>query len=388
MVNGQKKYALYLLSAIFVLTMNSIVHAALTGQCSTCHTMHNSQDNNVMVNRTFGTDETTDVKEFLLRGTCLGCHGSGTVNASGVDPVTKAPQVYHDGSGGSPDLAGGNFAYIDGTIGSGPSNKKGHNIRDLGNLDNPGQPPGRRHNIIDIDVKVVGEDKGLTCSGQFGCHGIRSPQVNKFTAMKGAHHGNVDGELSTANTVANSYRFLYNVIGLENTTASKWQNVNASNHNEYYGAIEPMDYEAFGCVTCHESGTNYNRPKSKTMSGFCATCHGYFHLVDSLGYALDTTGSGIGDDENSPFNRHPTDVLVKKNGGEYADISGYSVVTPVARTTPPAAIDTGVSGTDAVMCLSCHGAHATDFYKMMRWDIKGSLATAISGCGNCHTSKN
>jgi predicted CXXCH cytochrome family protein len=40
------------------------------------------------------------------------------------------------------------------------------------------------------------------------------------------------------------------------------------------------------------------------------------------------------------------------------------------------------------MCLSCHGAHATDYYKILRWDYRSSvLSTAISGCIVCHTSK-
>jgi len=332
-----------------------------------------------MVNHIYPS-ETTDTKEYLLRGTCLGCHARNTVNR--IEPIgtTDVPQVLHSDP---VDLAGGNFIYqIGGGKGGAGSDKKGHNLVDfgVGNLDTPAQPSGRRHDIANIDIS-------FTCAGTHGCHGIRGNQGNGLTAMKGAHHGNVDGQLGTADTVANSYRFLYYVIGLENTNtgASKWRNVNASNHNEYYGANEPMDFDDNGCDTCHETNLN-NRPFNKTMSGFCATCHGYFHLFDD-----DFGNEGVSSNDLappfSPFKRHPTDVVLP-GGGEYAAIAGYSIVTPVARTTPPAVIDPGVSGSDAVMCLSCHGAHATNFYKMLRWDIKGPLATAISGCGNCHTGKN
>ncbi len=384
MLNGKKKYVFCFFAMICVLMMTSMVYAVLSGQCSTCHTMHNKQNNLAMVNLIVGS-ETTDAKQYLLRGTCLGCHASGNVNASGVDPVTNAPQIYHNGSGGAPDLAGGNFAYIDGTKGSGASDKKGHNIKDFGSFDNPSQPPGRRHDIAGINTTI--NNTGFTCAGTHGCHGIRGNQGNGLTAMKGAHHGNVDGALGTADIVANSYRFLYYVIGLENTTASKWQNVNAANHNEYYGATSPMDFDSSGCQTCHDLSTNNNRPNNKTMSGFCATCHGYFHLFDS---SSGGAREGISADKIapfSPFKRHPTDVQLPGTG-EYSSYTTYDVVTPVARTSPPVSIGAGVTGSDAVMCLSCHGAHATDYYKMMRWDIKGSLATAISGCGNCHTGKN
>ncbi len=376
-----KNILFYGFTGLLFLMMSTMVHAVMSGQCSNCHTMHNRQDGNVMVTLKRPA-ESTDAKEYLLRGTCLGCHAQNTVNRIEDLGGTDVPQVYHKDPGG--DLAGGNFAYIDGTWGSGASNKKGHNLVDFGTMDTPGQPPGRRHNIANINTS-------FTCAGALGCHGIRGDQGNGLTAMKGAHHNNVDGQLSTADTVANSYRFLYYVIGMENPTAaqaSKWRNVNATNHNEYYGADTPMDFESSFCQTCHDLLTDNNRPENKTMSGFCATCHGYFHFVDGDPYGLDPDGDGIGDDKFSPFKRHPTDIVLP-NRGEYTSVVSYDVLTPVARTSPPASIDAGVTlDSDAVMCLSCHGAHATDFYKMLRWDIKGSLLTAISGCDNCHTSKN
>jgi cytochrome c553 len=67
----------------------------------------------------------------------------------------------------------------------------------------------------------------------------------------------------------------------------------------------------------------------------------------------------------------------------------------VARTDVSAVSDTvnpGGTTDDIVMCLSCHGAHATNFYKLMRWDYNGDeggdLAEQLSGCIVCHTSKN
>jgi predicted CXXCH cytochrome family protein len=103
---------------------------------------------------------------------------------------------------------------------------------------------------------------------------------------------------------------------------------------------------------------------------------------------------GIGSDSISPFMRHPTDVLLP-GSGEYADYNGgagnpYSIVAPVARTTVPDTIGNSADpGTDVIMCLSCHSAHATDYEDMLRWDFKSStLSTALSGCNVCHTGKN
>ncbi len=156
-----------------------------------------------------------------------------------------------------------------------------------------------------------------------------------------------------------------------------------SNHNEYFGAITPMTYGA--CSNCHDP--DGKRPQNKTISGFCGTCHGAFHFI-----GWQETDPGIGDDTSSPFMRHPTDVILP-NSGEYDDYNGagnpYSIVAPVARTTVPDAIDnTAYPGTDVIMCLSCHSAHATDNADMMRWNYKSStLSTAISGCNVCHTDK-
>jgi predicted CXXCH cytochrome family protein len=45
-------------------------------------------------------------------------------------------------------------------------------------------------------------------------------------------------------------------------------------------------------------------------------------------------------------------------------------------------------GTDVIMCLSCHRAHGSPYYKMMRWDYTSTnLLDVLSGCIVCHTSK-
>jgi len=362
------------LNLLFVYTSS----AAMTGQCSNCHTMHNSQGGAVMVSYTYGS-ETTGAKEFLLRGTCLGCHAMGTSNKIESIGGSDVPQVYHTDSTG--DLAGGNFAYLLGNKGSGASDRKGHNIADFGNSDDTyTQPPGRRHDISGISTT-------FTCAGSRGCHGLRGGAGSGLVKLNGAHHANAGPRLDTASSVANSYRFLYWTKGLENngqvSSSTKWQNTNASNHNEYFGDTTPEDFDSTSCQTCHESGTNYARPYNQTISGFCATCHGYFHLLNDSSY------NGVGDDTVSPFIRHPTDVVLP-GSGEYTSYTTYDVTTPVARTTVPTSIGSTVTaGTDVVMCLSCHAAHATDYYKILRWDYTSStLSTAISGCGNCHTDKN
>ncbi|MBI5665665.1 MAG: hypothetical protein HZC49_11365 [Nitrospirae bacterium] len=334
------------------------VSATITGPCANCHTMHNSQGG--------GSDMLsgqTGPQGLLLKGDCLGCHGIGTSKIVSLG-TSEVPQVYHNDTS---DLAGGNFKYIE-TGGD----SRGHNVVELGNPEETlSEPPGH-HSPSSIEVNI-------TCSGISGCHGKRA----SGESFKGAHHKNADGKLDTADQVYNSYRFLYGVKGYENTTGSyKWQNYNVSNHNEYFGDDTPMSFT--GCNICHTpQGV---QPTNHTISGFCGTCHREFHTV-----------GGIGGDTSSPFERHPTDIVLPGGTTEYVNYNGsgnpYSVEAPVARTTVPDSIGSTVSpgsGTDAVMCLSCHMAHASNYADMLRWDydaINAGGGTSNNGCFICHTKK-
>ena len=354
-----KKYIVFF-GILFPAFIPLEVFAVITGQCSDCHTMHNSQSGTPMVSYLYGS-ETADPKEYLLRGTCLGCHAQGTSSMIATINGNDVPQVYHTDATG--DLAGGNFAYILGAKGTGASDAKGHNVIDFGNPEDTLTSPPGHHDPDGIGVNI-------TCAGIAGCHGVRTSSGG----IKGSHHRNVDGKVDVADQAYNSYRFLYNVKGLEDVD---WEATESTaDHNEYFGATTPMIYGG-NCNICHSP--QGIRPANGTISGFCGTCHREFHVTD-----------GIGGDTNSPFSRHPTDMILP-NSGEYTGYTTYSLLAPIARTTavpdnPGSVVNPGL---DVVMCLSCHSAHATDNADMMRWNYRSStLSTAISGCNVCHTSRN
>lgn len=371
-----KKYHILL-----VLTLLSIVlvftpgEAKVTGNCANCHTMHNSQNGSAMA--TYGADgqawKGTGPFGALTRGNCLGCHGMGTANKIVTIGGSDIPQVYHtEGTGLATDLAGGNFAYITGAKSrvTADQNSAGHNVIDLGAAYNETvltEPPGLWHGSIFI--------ANLTCAGGiYGCHGD----------IKGAHHQNVDGKCDNPTALFDSYRFLCGVKGLENIGTYKWQNKDANNHNEYYGATSPPSGGDM-CVPCH------TRPRGvgcdggeMTISNFCGICHGNFHVLS----AEAPPGGGIGG-TSSPFIRHPTDIILPASG-EYTAYTTYSVEAPVARTTVFDSPDSVVRpGTDVVMCLSCHAAHATPYADILRWNYNGMIAGGggSGGCFTCHTQK-
>ena len=340
--------------------------AEVTGQCSNCHTMHNSQDGELMA--TYGADgqpwKGTGPFLALTRGDCLGCHGQG-----GADNIisiggSDIPQVYHTGA---TDLAAGNFRHIL-TSGDG----KGHNVIPLSSNDGTlTQPPG-----WNCAYPVTNEQ--LTCAGNYGCHGYRYKNLGADSdIMKGTHHQNpASGKCDVADELSNSYRFLLGVKGLENPT-DKWENKTPTSHNEYFGAITPM--EDLFCFDCHAfapSNPMWASPASQTISGFCCTCHDDFHTVEGIGGT------------SRPYIRHPSDIILPTDG-EFAGYTTYDVTAPVGRTTVPSSISSAVTpGSDVVTCLSCHKAHGSPYDDILRWDYQSTTyATANEGCVVCHTQK-
>ncbi|HEY5674512.1 MAG TPA: cytochrome c3 family protein [Malonomonas sp.] len=316
----------------------------------------------------------------LLRGTCLGCHAQGGTQALVSVGSDFIPQVMHSEA---TDLAGGNFAFITGMKGSGASDGKGHNIAELTGMDAtitalPGgiQQSGHEGYIVNTAL--------LTCAGTNGCHGYRYAPSTLPKGINGAHHNNVDGKLDVADNVGNSYRFLTGVKGLED---NDWQYTRSStDHNEYFGLTTPIKLGCSGGTTSCHSGLGVKTPNG-SMSQYCATCHGNFHTIKT------DRSSGIGATASSPFIRHPTDLVLPNDGREYSLYTVYNPMVPIARTGSVPSIASGVvtPGSDAVVCMSCHVAHASDYPDMLRWDYVGDCeADTVNnncGCFTCHTAK-
>jgi hypothetical protein len=346
---GEIKF-LHLFSFIFLVfsfvVLRPLPLHAQTGACSDCHTMHNSQDGSPVAKDLEGNPLEVPYSVLLI-STCVGCHSS-----DGSSPVVSVAfrntPIVNNLSEPLGMLAGGNFYYLN------TDDTFGHNVFSSNPDDVLGDtPPGG-------DFPSGGTYSGqLKCAGTRGCHGFNgghgeAPVDDQLFAVYGAHHDNASS--ADGSTVGKSYRFLYGIRGLED---DDWEqdNVNTS-HNEYMGS------------------DGFSDPTS--ISSFCAECHGDYH--DS---------SGVG--SSSPWLRHPTDVALPAGATEYAQYTTYSMLAPVARPDPFNVQDTTevTPGTDIVMCLSCHRAHGTPYYKLMRWDFRSSdLDTALSGCAVCHTNKN
>lgn len=342
--------------------------------CSSCHTMHNSQDGAPMR----GAGLTEPLPQLLL-DTCIGCHTGQNNSAAGL-LTSPQPEVLDnvgvptlrttDGVGGM--LAGGNFYWVNAGF-----DRKGHNVSDL--TANPtddlipgGNPPGDTSSFT----------TPLTCAGTSGCHGDRTV-ANSMAAMDGAHHypHHTVADVLTHDTVGNSFRFLDGIDGREDAA---WEYINSATdgaHNIYKGDSR--------------NGTNETAlTDTTTINYLCAECHGAFHNQYTGGaYVADTygivqnTSNVIGTGE---WIRHPTDYDMPLTG-EYGGYNAYKMLSPVGMTTVAAAINVGAAENRIVLCVSCHRAHASEYDDALRWDYAdmetGASAVGETGCFACHTLK-
>jgi len=351
------KFILLILSIIICLLLSpSFIFARVSGVCSNCHTMHYSQTPQPTEWGTSGP------YRALLVNDCVGCH-TGTNTGSNTTPYvfsSTAPTYGTTGTEGD-TLAGGNFYWV-----ANGSDTAGHNVAGICSADATlSTPPGFTSTYPDAENNTVGggtwpAGQQVTCAGTYGCHGHHNT-TDQLLAIYGAHHTNdstIDG-----NSVGSSYRFLIGILGKED---SDWEYQPTSTaHNQYYG-IDRADG---------------GFPDNRTISYLCAECHGFYH-----------NNSGTGG--SHPWLRHPTDYDMGNTGtnSEYRDYPGdgshtYSVIAPVASSDISTVISTVTFANDTIVtCISCHRAHGTPYFKIIRWNYQGS--STGGNCSICHTTKN
>jgi hypothetical protein len=345
-----------------MMAMPGISQAKVTGACSGCHTMHNSQGGSPMAYRLSGSSFsfTGTPNENLLVTDCLGCHTATDGNTWKND--MGAPIVYNTSapSYGAQGLAAGNFYWVT-------------------------QDDAYGHNIFSSDATLINAPGSIAenICGSTSCHkDLSQPSVGVGGSLAGkaacegchlapAHHAHDTGPVVDNDPEGEGwYRFLsghdfVGDVGVTGIEDDDWQYSRAKNdHNEYLGN------EALTALFGFNNLGN-------TVTAFCCGCHGNFHEQTDTGYWI----------------RHPSDAKIP-NEGEYANAfqSGttYDPLVPVARPD----LGGGVRGdveldADMVMCLSCHRAHASPYYKMMRWDYKNwpDPGAGTNGCNECHTWK-
>lgn len=328
--NKVKKFLIITLFIAVSVVMMYGMADAISGVCSGCHTMHDSQDGAAVA--------ASGPNGLLLKGSgCAGCHtNNGLAGAPQVDKTTNL-------------LAGGTFntTVVD-------DDGKRHDVQDLGTLTESAisTTPG---NGGDSTLTVAPNE--LTCAGAKGCHGKHVAGMDSDAGIRGSHHA--------PNA---TYRFLW--IG---TTTSPT-------------AVLGEGVSDFELAVSNTSHNVYSAHATQGISSFCNQCHGEFHGTGATetggsaspwkrhptDYALFTGGAG--------WTSASTDLN--------ANDAPIGLISIGANTTTSNYYSTGTidETNSAVICLSCHRAHGTANLDLLRWDYSTIEAGGgtTDGCLSCH----
>ena len=355
-------------AALALLLFAGVTLAQVSGVCSNCHTMHNSQNGSSILS--------TGPQPSLLTSDCVGCHSDdGSVSIIGSTPI-----VFNRALPNAP-LAGGNFYWVAQSGGD----EYGHNVLGISGPDNnlaraPGKNAGCSTGCHSSLAQPAVMSWPSTGDVENGCRGCHTPQ----------HHADDSAVVVDGN--GGWYRFLgvvplkklrylaqeTGVIGIE---AADWEeNASSGSHNVYQGT-----------TAVYANGSNYGDATlyihDNSIGSFCAGCHGEFHdrMNDAQGISdFSIAGAWI---------RHPSDVLIPVTG-EYSGYETYDPVVPAARSN---VIEgdrnfTTIDHTrDVVTCISCHRAHGSPYPDMLRWDYQNGCEAGTEnsdcGCFTCHNAK-
>lgn len=290
-------------------------HDGGVADCAGCHTMHNSVDGEQVADTAAGN-------EYLLvsgnsSDTCLSCHAG-----------------YGQFLGGTGYGPGGDFYWLTKTY-----SWEAHGHTEVSSGDSHG------HNVIS-PAYGLGQDMTLSeapggdfLSGYLRCTSCHDPHGNQSfrllygTAMGPVYNGGrYDFDSEAPEAKGNSRRTM--VGGGGNETNARH--------------------------TVYKDG----------MSDWCANCHTNFHS-DNTNNFVHPTGENLGSTIAAAYNAYiSTDEVV---GGDvatsYWGLVPFEAVNVDLESVSTTNYTQGPGGTDQVMCLSCHRAHASAFADAGRWDF-------------------
>lgn len=338
--------------------------AQVTGDCVNCHTMHNSQDGQAIVEGVPGMPT-------LLVSDCVGCHSnvdnSNTIMMLGDSEVpivfnpNGALQYPPNGSSNSV-LAGGNFYWVQSAVGG---DAYGHNVYGISDVDAALGALGAPGGSVP-PTGICADCHGSLATVGSGCQGCHLAQHHADDGVDGVT-GQEDGWYRFLGSAMFQSVALQGVTGVED---SKWeQNPSATAHNVYKGTTIP-----------YGSGDS-QFPVGNSIGSFCAGCHSKFHSE------MEISGAWV---------RHPSDVVLPDDvDKEYAAYTSYDPLAPIAKDSLDGTVSgTVTAGVDLVTCVSCHRPHGSPNPDMLRWDYTNDCNAGVQdsvsnpcGCFTCHTTK-
>jgi predicted CXXCH cytochrome family protein len=365
-------------------------HAGGVAACDGCHVMHNASGGAAKSSTSRGDAVaawSNVANMYLLQGsdqssTCLICHGaekSANLQFSVADMTNS--------SAPSNRTPGGDFGWVRSTFSftNSPSQRHGHNIAaaDFG---------------LEVDHDLAVAPGGTWASGtgkkQFACSSCHDPHGRYRMQQNAAKPYGVEFTGPFAGSSATLPIAASGSYGAEPTGAYAVGSYRLLAGQAYSPASNPS-FPFPNDPPIAVSPTTYNQGEATSevrvaygtgMSEWCQNCHTNIHLD---GYTSGVAGlrHPAGSDallhagQYEVYNRYVasgvmtassayTSLVPFEQGTDVSNLAGLK-----ARTTA-ASILAGPKS--AVMCLSCHRAHASAFDSMVRWDQNATFLTDAS----------
>ncbi len=379
-------------------------HDGGVAYCEGCHTMHNSESN-LPVTTTAGATQFNG-HAFLLTGsdqssTCLNCHASNDSIPTGWHIMSTVSASAVAGSFVPQELTpGGDFAWLKvPDITYSITNAAGITVSETN------RAIDRGHNIVAADFGLIARTDytlspggnyptaDLYCSSCHDPHGryrIDSTYTEVVSAI-GKSVGPIIASGSYGTVLPGNgnsvgvYRLLGGVGYLPDSLSGT---SGAAFTQPSPFAFAPADYNrsesltdtrvAYGygmaewCSNCHASIHNPNYPTTKEHpTGEVADA--LLSITDSSGVSIAqkynayvNSGNLTGTQSTSYLSLVPYEEGLPLNQANYADLATRAV-SDGSKTTGP------ITGKEVVMCLSCHRAHASAWFKGARWNTQSEF---------------
>jgi hypothetical protein len=367
-------------------------HSGGVAACEGCHTMHNSSESFVnpagtpkpqMTSRNLGVGTTNP---FLLQGsdpssTCLICHQrAGDTGPNGVHISTADADM----PPGLPPLQltpGGDFGWLKKDYGWAPS------AESMGTGRSKGERHG--HSIVAADFGYVADSRTVAPGGIYpgaalsciSCHdphgryritSVPGPTSVVFaTSGKPIRGSGSYGDAPDSTTAVGAYRLLGGAgyvprsIPVENAFTYKPP-----------VAVAPVTFNRSEATS--DTRVSYGQGTSE----WCANCHPLMHSYLPLGgngLLVHPVGAPMATEIYGNYNRYRgTGILNGSATTAYLSLVPFQIdnTTDLARLKTLTASTAGpTANSDAVMCLSCHRAHASAFGSSLRWSMENEFIT-------------